>query len=81
MKVNVGDRIWLIKQLWLAEQYDYDMKEPILFEVKDFKVNVPITDIDKFIRDVNETNISGIMLSISSGISNKKNFQIVFCCD
>jgi hypothetical protein len=50
--------------------------EPILFEVKDFKVNVPITDIDKFIRDVNETNISGIMLSISSGISNKKNFQI-----
>ena len=50
--------------------------EPILFEVKDFKVNVPITDIDKFIRDVNESNISGIMLSISSGISNKKNFQI-----
>lgn len=50
--------------------------EPILFEVKDFKVNVPITDIDKFIRDVNENNMSGIMLSISSGIANKKNFQI-----
>jgi len=50
--------------------------EPILFEVKDFKVNVPITDIDKFIRDVNECNISGIMLSISSGIANKKNYQI-----
>jgi hypothetical protein len=33
MKVNVGDRIWLVKQLWLAEQYDYDMKQPILFEV------------------------------------------------
>jgi hypothetical protein len=50
--------------------------EPILFEIKDFKVNVPITDIDKFIRDINENNMSGIMLSISSGISNKKNFQI-----
>jgi len=50
--------------------------EPILFEVKDFKVNVPVSDIDKFIRDVNETNMSGIMLSISSGIANKNNFQI-----
>ena len=50
--------------------------EPILFEVKDFKVNVPIIDIDKFIRDVNECNMSGIMLSISSGVANKHNYQI-----
>ena len=39
-------------------------------------MNVPLIEIDKFIRDVNEHNISGIMLSISSGIANKKNFQI-----
>jgi hypothetical protein len=50
--------------------------EPLLFEVKDYTVNVPLVEIDKFIRDVNEHNISGIMLSISSGIANKKNFQI-----
>jgi hypothetical protein len=50
--------------------------EPILFEVKDFKLNVPIIDIDKFIRDVNECNMSGIMLSISSGVANKHNYQI-----
>ena len=49
---------------------------PILFEVKDYNVNVPIHEIDKFIRDVNENNISGVMLSISSGIANKNNFQI-----
>jgi len=50
--------------------------EPLLFEVKDYTVNVPLVEIDKFIRDVNERNLSGIMLSISSGIANKKNFQI-----
>jgi len=50
--------------------------EPILFEVKDYNVNVPIGEIDKFIRDVNECNMSGIMLSISSGIANKNNYQI-----
>jgi hypothetical protein len=50
--------------------------EPILFKVKDFKLNVPIIDIDKFIRDVNECNMSGIMLSISSGVANKHNYQI-----
>jgi hypothetical protein len=50
--------------------------EPLLFEVKDYTVNVPLVEIDKFIRDINEHNISGIMLSISSGIVNKKNFQI-----
>ena len=51
-------------------------KVPILFKVKDSKVNVPIIDIDKFIRDVNECNMSGIMLSISSGVANKHNYQI-----
>jgi hypothetical protein len=51
-------------------------ERPILFEIKDYSRNVPIDEIDKFIRDINEMNMSGIMLSISSGISNKKNYQI-----
>jgi hypothetical protein len=50
--------------------------DAIMFEVKDYTVNVPIPEINKFIRDINEQNISGIMLSVSSGISNKHNFQI-----
>lgn len=49
---------------------------PILFEVKDYVANVPIHEIDKFIRDINDNDMSGVMLSISSGVSNKHNFQI-----
>ena len=50
--------------------------EPILFEIKNYSSNVPINEINKFIRDINEHNMSGIMISISSGIANKNNFQI-----
>ena len=48
----------------------------ILFEIKNYSRNVPTEEVNKFIRDINEQNICGIMLSISSGISNKYNFQI-----
>ena len=51
-------------------------KQPIIFEVKDYSINVPNTEVDKFIRDINENKMNGVMLSLSSGISNKSNFQI-----
>jgi hypothetical protein len=48
----------------------------ILFEVKNYTRNVPSDEIDKFLRDCKYKNISGIFISLSSGISNKNNFQI-----
>uniref|UniRef100_A0A6C0EF43 Uncharacterized protein n=1 Tax=viral metagenome TaxID=1070528 RepID=A0A6C0EF43_9ZZZZ len=49
---------------------------PILFEIKNYNVNVPTHEVTKFVRDVNEQNMCGIMISISSGICNKFNYQI-----
>lgn len=51
-------------------------KTPILFEIKDYNRNIPTDEINKFIRDINEHKISGIFLSISTGISKKHNFHI-----
>jgi len=48
----------------------------ILFEIKNYNVNIPTHEVTKFIRDVNEQNMCGIMISISTGISNKQNYQI-----
>ena len=33
MELNIGDRIWLIKQLWLSEPFDYYNSKPVLYEV------------------------------------------------
>ena len=49
---------------------------PILFEIKNYNVNIPTHEVTKFIRDVNEQNMCGVMISISTGISNKFNYQI-----
>ena len=46
-------------------------KVPILFETKNYAINVK-----KFIRDIDNTNYNGIMLSQTSGIIGKDNFQI-----
>ena len=51
-------------------------KQSIMIENKDYKANVPKDEIEKFIRDVEEQNVNGIMISQKSGISRKKNFQI-----
>jgi hypothetical protein len=51
-------------------------KTPILFEIKDYNRNIPTEEINKFIRDINEHKISGVFISISTGISKKHNFQI-----
>jgi hypothetical protein len=48
----------------------------ILFEIKDYNRNVPTDEINKFTRDINERKINGILISISTGIAKKYNFQI-----
>ena len=51
----------------------------LLFEIKNYNRNIPTSasrEVDKFIRDVSERNICGIMMSISTGICNKYNYQI-----
>lgn len=49
----------------------------ILFENKNFTSNVPKRDIDKFVRDVQESDVHcGIMCSENTGIANKDDLQI-----
>tara|TARA_Y100000389_G_scaffold196549_1_gene229653 strand:- start:2297 stop:3652 length:1356 start_codon:yes stop_codon:yes gene_type:complete len=48
----------------------------IMFETKDYFHNVPNTEVDKFIRDVEQRNTHGIFLSQSSGIATKEDFRI-----
>lgn len=49
---------------------------PIMFENKDYANNVPICEVDKFIRDVENLNMNAVFLSQSSGISRKEDFHI-----
>jgi hypothetical protein len=51
-------------------------KVPILFETKNYAINVKKDEVDKFIRDIDNTKYNGIMLSQTSGIICKDNFQI-----
>ena len=51
-------------------------KDDIMIENKDYKVNVDIAEIKKFIRDINEQKTHGIFLSQFSGIVSKPNFFI-----
>jgi hypothetical protein len=51
-------------------------KVPILFETKNYNTNVKKDEVDKFIRDIDNTKYNGIMLSQTSGIIGKDNFQI-----
>lgn len=51
-------------------------KDDIMFENKDYKVNVDIAEIKKFLRDINEQKTHGIFLSQFSGIVTKPNFFI-----
>jgi len=50
--------------------------DDIMIENKDYKVNVDIAEIKKFIRDINEQKTHGIFLSQFSGIVSKPNFFI-----
>ena len=51
-------------------------KTTILFENKNYDVNVSQEGVRKFIRDVEQQNCCGIMLAQHNGIANKENFQI-----
>ena len=48
----------------------------ILFEVKNYKANVPSKEVEKFKRDLVTRQCHGIMCSVSSGIARKKAFEI-----
>ena len=48
----------------------------IMIENKDYSLNVPKNEIDKFIRDTTDKNMCGILISQQSGISTKHNFEI-----
>jgi restriction endonuclease Mrr len=50
----------------------------ILIENKEYNQNVPKTEIDKFLRDIEHQKCHGIMMSQSSGIANKSHFHIEF---
>jgi hypothetical protein len=49
---------------------------PILFENKDYSINVKKDEVDKFIRDISKNEYNGIFISQHSGIVGKNNFQI-----
>jgi hypothetical protein len=51
-------------------------KKPILFENKEYNNNVNKDEVDKFIRDINNTEYHGIFISQHSGIVGKDNYQI-----
>lgn len=51
-------------------------KSPILFENKEYNCNVNKDEVDKFIRDINNTECHGIFISQHSGIVGKDNYQI-----
>jgi len=53
-------------------------KPDILIENKDYDKNVNTDEITKFIRDITENNVCGILVSQNSGISTKNNFEIDF---
>ena len=49
---------------------------PIMIENKDYSRNVPKDEIEKFIRDIDHQGCNGILISQTTGISRKKNYQI-----
>jgi len=51
-------------------------KPNILFENKEYTGTLPTTEVDKFIYDCGKQKTHGIILSQSSGIALKKNYQI-----
>jgi hypothetical protein len=51
-------------------------KSNILFENKEYENTLPTSEVDKFIYDCNKQKMHGIILSQSSGIALKKNYQI-----
>ena len=53
-----------------------DSKPDILIDSKHFTTNVPKLDLEKFLKDCELNNSSGILCNVNSGIANKDNFQV-----
>lgn len=51
-------------------------KPTIMIENKDYSNNVPICEVEKFIRDIDHNSLHGIFISQNSGIARKQHFQI-----
>ena len=51
-------------------------KPTILFENKNYDINVGKAEIEKFYRDIDVQNCSGILLSQKTAVVNKNNFEI-----
>jgi len=56
----------------------YHKNKRIMIENKEYSRNVPDSEIKKFIRDVENVDCHSIFLSQTSGIANKKHFEINF---
>lgn len=63
------------------EMIGKDQNSSILFEVKNYKNNVPKQQIEKFHYDLKMRKKHGVMVSVESGISAKNAFQIDFVRD
>ena len=53
-----------------------DDQPNILIDSKNFTSNVPKIDLEKFYRDCQLNDCSGILCNVNNGISNKEHFQI-----
>jgi len=53
-----------------------DGKPDILIDSKNFQNNVPKVDLEKFYRDCELNNCSGILCNVTNGIANKEHFQV-----
>ena len=51
-------------------------KPDVLIDSKNFQTNVPKIDLEKFYRDCELNNCSGILCNVNSGIANKDHFQV-----
>jgi len=53
-----------------------ESKPDILIDSKNFQNNVPKIDLEKFYRDCELNNCSGILCNVNNGIANKDHFQV-----
>jgi hypothetical protein len=51
-------------------------KSKVLIDTKDYDTVVPIKEVDKLIRDVEQNNCHGVLISQHSGIAQKEDFEI-----
>lgn len=51
-------------------------KGDLLIEVKNYEEETPYSQVEKFVRDVLNTNMNGIMISLTSSINKKRDFHV-----